>query len=200
MPRKAATVATMPKPRSTKSPVRVLAHGIESSSVQTLLKIGIEAPISTNSSQMIFFIRWEGSRSLMLRDRFGHRSLGRRARSPVPERVQPVLGFELTKAVSSEKQTPPPVAGHLQLGPLCGGQLEIRCGLEQECSGEAMVPWRLGRGTPAPQEQPFAGAANDALLDGAWNDPTATLFRRHLFRSVKAKRKPNQSSFWRRNG
>ena len=56
MPLKAATVTTTPTPRSTASPVGLLAQGIKSRSVQTLLKIRIEAPINTISSQMIFFI------------------------------------------------------------------------------------------------------------------------------------------------
>ena len=59
MPLKAATVTTTPTPRSTASPVGLLAQGIKSRSVQTLLKIRIEAPISTISSQIIFsFYRW----------------------------------------------------------------------------------------------------------------------------------------------
>lgn len=56
MPCKATTVATIPTARSNVRPFRLVAHGMESRRVQTLLKIRIEDPISTISSQIIFFI------------------------------------------------------------------------------------------------------------------------------------------------
>jgi len=46
-------------------PFRLVAHGIESRKVQTLLKIRIEDPISTISSQIIFFIFNDLGRSLL---------------------------------------------------------------------------------------------------------------------------------------
>lgn len=65
MPRKAANVATIPTTRSHVRPFRLVAHGIESRKVQTLLKIRIEDPISTISSQIIFFIFNDLGRSLL---------------------------------------------------------------------------------------------------------------------------------------
>ena len=46
-------------------PFRLVAHGIESRKVQTLLKIRIEDPISTISSQIIFFIFNDFGRPLL---------------------------------------------------------------------------------------------------------------------------------------
>ncbi len=54
--RKATHAATTPMIRSTASPTPPEAQGLESRKVQTLLKTNIEAPMSTSSIQMIFFI------------------------------------------------------------------------------------------------------------------------------------------------